>query len=324
VPLTVVNDGCPVCVPVDGVRDLRPIRTYTSPVSDAADNRPAKPISMEKKPAAASTRTFGRPKGDAGKSPAPSVPIPRTIQWATIAIAAQIAFTLGRGLSLRGYTSELKQWLIDSNDKAKGKSHKSPYTTADINHDLSSLRNSLLLQGVVVCIALAILGVSMRRARGASGSRWALIIIIILTSGPLAVIPIAGFPSVPKILGVLMGVASIAVIVLVLLPESLRYFRACKAATRPEGAAVRPGLGSMFGGRGAAGGARGAGAGRGSLFGPRPSSAGAPAASEPESSTPDRPTSKAKVRAEADAVAKGAELARTRAKASKSRRTETS
>ncbi|MGH8962311.1 MAG: hypothetical protein ACRDWT_14165 [Jatrophihabitantaceae bacterium] len=317
-------------------------------MSDTAGKRPGKSVSLDKrgestgqkangKPAAAPRKALGRPNGAADRTPTPSVPIPWTIQWATIAIGAQIVFTLVRGLSIRGYTSELTTWLINSNHKAKKPIPDAKYAT-QIPHDLSSLRNGMLIQGVVVCIAMAILGFSIRRARGASGARWALLVIIVLTSGPLAIAPVAGFPTVPKIAGVLMGVASIAVIILILLPASLRYFRACKAATRPEGAPVRPGLASMLTGRGAAGGGAAGrpaavrpAAGRGllgSLLAPRPPRASTPAAgstvpAKPDSANPPRPKSKAKVRVEAEAVAKGAELARTRAKASKSRRTET-
>jgi hypothetical protein len=299
-------------------------------VSDSAGKRPDKTVSMDKKPSTAARRATAPALPSRTKEPAPSVPIPLSIQLATMAVVADIVFTLVRGVSIRGYTGELTRWLIDSNNKATGKNKKTPYTAADIAHDLSQLRNGILIQGVVVCLALAILAVSLRRARGAGGARWALLIIIVLTSGPLAVVPIAGFPAVPQIAGVLMGVASIASIILVLVPQSTRYFRATKAATRPEGAPVRPGLGALFGGRGAAG---GAGAGRGSLFGPRPAAKSAAASrgsSAPASGTSSadddnlaRPKAKAKVRAETDSIAKGAELARTRAKASKSRRTET-
>ncbi|MEO8888501.1 MAG: hypothetical protein ABI301_07430 [Jatrophihabitantaceae bacterium] len=293
-------------------------------MSDAAGKRPdaKSAVSMTKKPSATADAARGPVKAAPGAPPA-TVPLPPTIKWATIAAGAFIVFTLARGLLLRGYTSELTQYAINSNNKATGKNHKSPYTSADIAHDLSSLRNGALVQGVVVCLAVAFLAYGLRRPRGASGARWGLIVILILTSGPFALIPVSGFPTLPKFAGVLIGVSSIAIIVLVLLPASLKYFRACKAASRPEGAPARPGLGAMFGGgaRGAAGSGRPAG--RGSLFGPRPAPATEAQAPRTESANPSRPRSKAKVRVEADAVAKGAELARTRAKASKSRRTET-
>jgi hypothetical protein len=262
-----------------------------------------------------------RPTGSAARPARPEpphVPIPRTVDLAVIAIGLEVVFTMLRALALRGYSSQLSQWLIDSNNKATGKNKKSPYTSADVAHDLAQLRSGVLLQSVIVSIALVILGLSLRRVRGASGARWAVLIVIVLTSGPLAVVPVHGWPMLPKVAGVLMGAASIAVIVLIVLPRSMNYFRDCKIASRGEGAAARPGLGGLFGPRSATA-QRGAASGTAAAERAKRSAA----QSQPhtaEATNPARARSKAKVRADADAVAKGAELKRERQKASKSRR----
>jgi hypothetical protein len=269
-----------------------PAAKPADPTSGAAD----KPVELSKKPAGA-VPAGARPQP-------PKVPIPLTVHLATIAIAVQIVCTLVRALALRGYTSELSSWLVEMNGKAKNP--VKDYNAGKVAHDLEQLRSGALIQAIVLSLALAILALSLRRARGASGARWALIIILVLTSGPLAVVPVAGWPLLPKAAGVGMGVASIAVIVLILLPKSMAYFRACKEATRPAGAAPRPGLAALFRPR------------------PHPAAAqrsGTPAATAERAELPVRRTPKAKVRADADAVARGAEIARARAKASKSRRT---
>lgn len=272
----------------------------------AGDNPTAKPTVQ---PAAAAkavdlSKKPGRAAPAGARPQPPKIPIPLTIHLATIAIAVQIVFTLVRALALRGYSSQLTSWLIDMNHKAKNP--VKDYNATRVAHDLAQLRSGALIQALVLSAALAILAFSLRRARGASGARWALIIILVLTSGPLAVVPVSGWPLLPKAAGVGMGVASIVVIVLILLPASMAYFRACKEATRPAGAAPRPGLAALFRPRPPAN-------------AQRPSSP-PPASSAAREALPVRRTPKAKVRADAESAAKGAELARARAKASKSRR----
>ncbi len=262
----------------------------------------------------ATARTAAPGSGDAAK---PSVPIPWTVDVACVAVGLEALFTLLQALALRGWTSQLSQWLIQRNNQATGKNKKSPYTAADVAHDLAQMRSGALLQAVVVTVALAVLGYSLRRTRGASGARWALLIIIVLTSAPLAVVPISGeFPMLPKIAGVLMGASSIVAIVWIIVPKSMNYFRDCKAATRPAGAPARPGLAGLFGPRGAS-------VQRGMASGAAAASrAKREAAAGAERNNPARAKAKAKVRSDADAVSKGAELARARAKASKSRRSD--
>jgi hypothetical protein len=108
-------------------------------------------------------------------------------------------------------------------------------------------------------------------------------------------------------------VLSIVVLLLIFVPkESIAYFRACREANLPpeRRGQQRPGLGS--------------------LFAPRPPrqrmtpvgrTAEPEPASRPAETRPAVPKAKAKVRTDSEAIARGAELARARAKASKSRRT---
>jgi hypothetical protein len=130
---------------------------------------------------------------------------------------------------------------------------------------------------------------------------------------PFYVRPTSGLPVPAQIAGVVIGVASIAVILLIFIPPtSQRYFKECREANMPEEMRGKPraGLGSLFGPKAS----RRAAA-------PTATAPPARAASTPAAARPGAPKARAKVRSDTDAVAKGAELARARAKASKSRRT---
>jgi hypothetical protein len=179
--------------------------------------------------------------------------------------------------------------------------------------DVHSLRQGTLLMGAVVAVALVLLTFALRRARTASGTRWAMLILMLFTSLPFYVIPIKHFPVVPNVAGVLIGVSSIAAIVLVFLfKPSQQYFRDCKEASLPPDLRGKP-RPSLFGPRRP----------RAGLAGPGGRAAAARAAAEQADVVRpgSAPKARAKVRADADAVARGAELARSRAKASKSRKT---
>jgi hypothetical protein len=261
--------------------------------------------------------------------PTPPTP-PRTINLAIAAVCAQVLFTMIRVASMYGYTDQLSALLVKSNRDAKHP--KNPYGPSQIAHDLHQVRTNSLLQGLVVGVALLLLAYSLRRS-SAGITRWALLIVMVMTGGPFSIIPARGFPVVPQTMAVLAGAASIVTIVMLFMPDSRQYFRAVSTrrtgATVEAGAAPRPSL-------------------LGSLLRPQPRSqptakaltAKAPTAKAPTAKAPTAKTpmgreaaepanlpapskvTKAKGRADAEAVARGAELARSRAKASKSRRTE--
>jgi hypothetical protein len=132
---------------------------------------------------------------------------------------------------------------------------------------------------------------------------------MVITGSPFQIIPARGWPVPIQIALVAAGVMSLAAIVLLLLPESREYFRAIGDARRAEYAAKT--------GRGPAQ--------------PRPSLrsmlTAKPTVSldKPEARDAARAQqrgARAKSRVESEAVARGAQLARERAKASKSRRTD--
>lgn len=263
--------------------------------------------------------TKGAPTGARSTSPVPRVTPPRTIDLACIALGVTIAALLARGLLLLGSTGTLNQYLISLNKKAD-KPKKNYVHSGALSHDLHQLRTSTLVNVAIVAAALLLLIFALRRTRAASGSRWALLIVLVFTQLPAYVIPISGgWPPVAQVCGVIAGVASIAAIILIFVKPSAAYFRECREVSLPpeRRGQARPGLGALFRPRPprtAAGGGTTRTAGSRTYATTRTAN---PAASKPAAGK-----AKAKVRADAEAVARGADLARSRAKASKSRRTD--
>jgi hypothetical protein len=279
-------------------------------------------MASENKPAGGAAVSMRKePKGATARSPqVPRITPPRTIDLACAALGVTIGALVLRGLLLLGYTGTLQNYLISVNRKAdKPKKHYGVGSSA-LNADLHQLRQATLVNVAVVAVALLLLIFALRRTRSASGSRWALLIVVVFTQLPAYVIPISGgWPAVPQAFGVLAGIASIAALVLVFVKPSMQYFRTCRESYLPPDRLnqPRPGLASLFGPRPPrTAPARGGATTRG-FAATRPENTANPAAAKPAAGK-----AKAKVRADAEAVSRGAELARSRAKASKSRRSE--
>lgn len=250
-------------------------------------------------------------------------PVPRTVNLVVAAVGAQVFFLLLRSLGVLGFSDQLQRLLIKSNKDLKpSNKNRKPlneyvFGSHDVLHDLHSLRVSYVWQGVILAIALLLLAFSLRRASTASVTRWALLIVMVITASPLQVIPPKGWPVLIQVGFVGSGLMSIAAIVLLFLPESRAYFHGINDVRRGEYAArsgatpgaPRPSLRSMFS--------------------PRPPQQRQGVSLDKSPARAERrvqqPGAKSKSRTEVDSVARGAQLARERAKAaSKSRRTDTS
>jgi hypothetical protein len=265
-----------------------------------SDTKPAKPGQpAQQKPFRLSLSKSGRPVQDV-----PHIKPPRTIDYACAALVVMCVAGLGRALLLYGNTSTLLAYVTKQNAKAKH-----PDKTFDAVKAVHQFRESTLLSAVVVGIALLLLAWALRRPRSASPSRWAMLVVFFFTGLPFYIIPTSGLPGAAAAAGVVIGIAAVAAIALIFVaPSSAKYFKQCREATMPpeRRGQERPGLGSLF-------------KPRPPRTAPPPASTSAP---KPEpAQRPATPKAKAKVRADSDAVAKGADLARSRAKASKSRRT---
>jgi hypothetical protein len=248
-----------------------------------------------------------------GAAATPTVAPPRTIDLLGVAMVVTALAALIRALVLFGYQSQLYQLLIDNNAKASAKTKKAHYVGDAVLKDLHSFRTGSLIQALMTAAVILVLAYLVRKTRVATGARWAILIVLVLFQIPLYILPSvsAGLPWPNRVATFVMGLAGVATLLLLFLPTSSAYFRACRAATMPAGAAARPGgLGSLFGPRRPAG-----------APAPAPRSAAAEPKSSQEAGTAQVPSrAKAKVRSDSEAVARGAELARTRAKASKTRR----
>ncbi len=278
--------------------------TYTAPVRDttadtaaAAKTKPTGRVSMTK-----NVRPARPVRARPVRPPVENVKPPRTIDYATAAIALMAAAGIVQALLLLGNTAILTAYVTKANEKK-------PVKNFDPVSAVHTLRSGSILMGIILAVALLLLAWALRRTRSASASRWAMLIIFVFTGLPFQVKPATGLPTGSQIAGVTVGIAAIAAVVLVFAPKpSQLYFRACREANTPEElrGQPRPGLGSLFGPK-------------------RPRGAEASTPAPARTAAPDRPAaapkSKAKVRSDSDAIAKGAELARSRAKASKSRRT---
>jgi hypothetical protein len=265
--------------------------------------RSAEKVSMAKAGATARpTRPARPPRPDV-----PRVPPTRTIDLAALTAGLLVLALWVRGLGVLGDDAGLEQYANRLNAKAD-----KPDKNFDAANYVHSLRLSAFVTAAILTFVLVLLVAAMRRTRSASASRWGVLIFLILLGVPYSIIPTWGFPFVAQAAGVVSGAAAIVMIVLVFLPPSSRYFRECRdAMTPPElRGQPRPGLGSLFKPRQPASG------------GPAGARAGATraAATRPAKTSVSKAKAKAKVRSDAEAVAKGAELARTRAKSSKTRR----
>ena len=246
---------------------------------------------------------------------ASKLPLPNTLQRATIAAGVQIVLSLITVAMFWGFTPQLQKLIIANNHNLGKKAQPLCSGTVtknclDVVKSLHSFRAGVTEYTIIASLILIFLIFLMRRGSGAG--RWIYIIASVFAyqvgfaGSPMSLFVVSTETPVPlKVMQVLAGLASIAVIVLLLMPASAAYFRATGAALRAargQTAQQRP-------------------AGLAGLFAPKqPARAPAAGPAPVKDDAPARPKAKAKVRTDADAVAKGAELARARAKASKSRR----
>jgi len=122
----------------------------------------------------------------------------------------------------------------------------------NINHDVHNWLMSGLIQSLIFGLALVLVAVNMRR--GKTWARWLLLILFAIpllpTAAPYRLLQVAGSaPALTRVAGVLTGLAGLTVIVLLVVPESSRYFAAVRAeqvGERAEGAAAPMGLRGLF------------------------------------------------------------------------------
>jgi hypothetical protein len=184
---------------------------------------------------------------------------PRTIVAAFVATIAAAVLSVVSAVLWWGYQNYLRNEFVKANHKLKaGDKNKKPentYTVTShaVNHDVHNWLTSGVLQAVIFGLAFVLVAVSMRR--GKSWARWLLLILFAL---PVTLLPTGilyrflavatNAPALTKVASALTGLAGLAVIVLLLVPESARYFAAVRAEQRGEGAesAAPTGLRGLF------------------------------------------------------------------------------
>jgi hypothetical protein len=226
---------------------------------------------------------------------------PARLLWLPRVVAAWCLLTIAAAVALRGERSYLADALTKAN--AKAAKPKADYTGAVVDKDVTNILRFDLVQSVLVSVILLMLTFAVLRGRG--WARWTLlgmatvlpVIVNLLGVGVLIQLVIgivSSFPALYKTLEVLAGLASLAVVVILFLPEVRAYF----AGIRIEEKSTR---GSMFPAVGAGG-----GQGRprgvsplGLLMGRRPvrptgsgsaSSAAGESAAPPTSPSPNNPS----------------------------------
>jgi hypothetical protein len=172
---------------------------------------------------------------------------PRTIVAAFVATIAAVGLSVVSAALWWGYQNYLRHEFVKANAKLKptDKNFKKDYTVTShaVNHDVHNWLTSGLVQSLLFGLALVLVAVNMRR--GKSWARWLLLILFAIpllpTAAPYRLLTIAGSaPALTRVTGALTGLAGLAVIVLLVMPESSRYFAAVRAeqlGDRAEGAA---------------------------------------------------------------------------------------
>jgi hypothetical protein len=329
-------------------------------VTNEPDDK-AEPVSMTKKsPSAgdpapkASAAAAGTP---AGKAPAPPAgPRPRTVLYAVVAMVLSASAALIAAVVLYGQSHWLQHEQAKSNSSsvktlvasAESSASKAGHDTASaaasasasatkkyplggskLHHQVTQQQSGALIGSVILVLATAMLSFGVYRGR--HWSRWAVVAFWFLASftgtfaGVTYIFAIGGSLPAPFKVPLFVSATSLLVAVLLVnLKPSTAYF----AANRPANAPARRGLFAPrvpSGGGAARGGATRGGAARGGAApgtkGPVSKTVTSTAAGRGEAFV-QKQKSKKRAAANADSVARGAELARNRAKASKSRRIE--
>lgn len=172
---------------------------------------------------------------------------PPSIQRAYWATLIWVGLSVLSSVDLWLHKDYLRRSILDNNAKAKKKQDLS--TQAKLDHSVNltvvvGLVQMLIVGGLIVIVA-------MQLRRGRPWARWALLI--------LAVIPVFGIgvliqlingltgdaPGDFRIVFVLGGLAALALIVLLLLPESSRYYATLRG--RSAAPAAARGAGGLFG-----------------------------------------------------------------------------
>lgn len=280
---------------------------------------------------------------------AASTPRPRTVLYAVIAMGVSAAAALIASVVLYGQSnwltreqakansSAIKSAISSASASATSATHsvepavasvsasatkKYPTTGSSLHHQITQQQSGALIGSVILIAAMAMLVVGVYRGR--HWSRWAVVAFWFLASftgtfaGITYVFAIGGsLPAPFKTPLFISATALLVAVVLVNLRPSTEYFALSRPPARAAGGAPRRGL---FAPRPPAPG-RSSGAGAGGARGTVGKTMSSNAATRGDAYV-QKQRSKNRAAANAESIARGAEMARNRAKASKSRKLE--
>jgi len=160
---------------------------------------------------------------------------PRTVILAFGAMVANVALSVVNAVMLWGFTGYLRGQFIKANDKLKAtdKNKDKDYTLKEVNHDVHSFLTSHLVQAAVFGLAMVLFAVNFRRGKG--WARWftvgLLVVPVLPTASAWQLASLGGDgPGLVRLMSALLGLTALAVVVLLMVPESARYFAAVRAA----------------------------------------------------------------------------------------------
>lgn len=163
---------------------------------------------------------------------------PRMVNLAFWAVIANVVLSIVNSVMLWGFQGYLREQLLKSNAKAKKpKDYTSvPDGVNRLHHDLHSGLMVGLVQIAIFGFLLVLLAINFRRGKG--WARWAvMLVLIIVVQAPFRLLSLGGSgPVLLHVMSALIGITSIAAIVLLVVPESSAYFakvRGVTAADRP-------------------------------------------------------------------------------------------
>lgn len=250
---------------------------------------------------------------------APAASRPPQVRAAVAAMALSAVAAIVAALSLYGQ----RAWLTSEQIKADHKAKKKVPSASELHHQISQQQSGALIGTIVVVVALGVLGTVVYRGR--HWARWGVVAFWLLASftgtvvGVGAVLAVgASTPAPFKVPSFIAGALLVVAVVLVNFKSSYSWF----ALSRPVPAGDAPVRRGLFAPRTPAGGPRSAarGGARSGTVGAAKGALTSNAATRGEAYL-ERQRAKKRAAANAESVARGAELARSRAKASKSRRT---
>jgi hypothetical protein len=144
------------------------------------------------------------------------------------------------------HRSYLRKLLLDYNKNATKKQDYS--TTAKLDHAVNSYTLTQLIVTILLSFLITLTALQMRRGRG--WARWVLLAVAAIPIFGVGVVQqllrglVLSAPILVKVSIVAAGLASLAVVILLLMPDTSRYF----ASLRPAATGGRPSMfGNLFG-----------------------------------------------------------------------------